>query len=76
MIKLTNITVSLKASTWEELEKLQLMNHLINGVHYNYYQCILEEDGYRLLFFADRDSWKDPTNLPEDELLNHGVVDV
>lgn len=75
-INLTNIVVSLRASDWEEMKKLQLLNHLVNNVRYNYFQVLPEGDGYRMFFFADINKWIDPTNLSTEELQNYGGLDV
>ncbi len=68
-MKPTNVVVSLKASSMEELIAKQLLNNSLNGnVHYNYFQVDKKEGEYEIFFFADVTAWTDPDSLTSEEL--------
>ena len=66
-VHITNVNIFLKSEKPEGLIELQIINNALNGVHYNYQTPVYDGDFWYVWFFAEVESWQDPTGLTPEE---------
>lgn len=62
----TNVNIFLRAKTAEDLVELQIINNMLNGVHYNYQTPMYDGTNWYCWFFADVKNWTDPNDIDEE----------
>lgn len=64
----TNVNIFLRAQTPEDLVELQIMNNMLNGVHYNYQTPMYDGSEWYVWFFADVKRWNDPRDIDDESM--------
>ena len=64
----TNVNLFLSADSPEGLIELQLINNILNGVHYNYQTPVHDGSDWYVWFFADIKRWQDPRDIPQEDI--------